>query len=97
MPADRMAAKSLLFREAPENGQREQYPTVTARETRDIMGAEDLIQRRKRLIDPSGKKDSRRAGGRRDKGPRHRVGRAHGFACSCAVPVVQGRVVTHCE
>ncbi len=95
MPADRMAAKSLLFREAPENGQCEQYPTVTSREARDIMGAEDLIKRRKRLVDPPGKKDSRRAGGWRDKSPRHGFGRAHGFSCSCAVPVVQGRVVTH--
>ena len=69
MPADRMAAKSLLFREAPERRQRVQHPAVASRETRDIMCAEDQIQRRKRLVHSPGKKDSRRAGGRRDKSP----------------------------
>ena len=79
MPADRMAAIFLLFRESPQRRQRVQHPAVASREARDIMGAEDLIQRRKRLIALSGKKDCRRAGGRRDKSPRHGVGRAHGF------------------
>jgi hypothetical protein len=41
MPADRLSAKSLLLREAPENSQCVQHPSMTSREARDIMGAQD--------------------------------------------------------
>ncbi len=41
MPTDRMPAESLLLREAPENSQCVQHPSMTSREARDIMGAQD--------------------------------------------------------
>ncbi len=60
MPTDRMAAKPLLLREASERSQRVQRPAVASREARDIMGAQNLIQRREGLVHLTGKKDSGR-------------------------------------
>lgn len=94
VPSDRMAAKSLLFRKSADRGQREQKPSVAAGEARHVMRAQEQVQRREGFVYPLGEENPRRNSSRRDKRPWNGVGRAHGFGCSCAVPVVQGRVVT---
>lgn len=95
VPADRMSAKTLLLRESADRGQCKQQPAVPSSQARHIVRAQQETQRRERLVDPIGEADGSGKSTRRDKRPRNGVGRAHGFGCSCAVPVVQGRDVTH--
>ena len=94
MPSYRMTTESLLFRETSENAEGRQYPPVPPSKPGDVMGGKNFVECRKTFIDSRGERyicdqavryDARSVGG---------FDRAHGFLCSCAVPVASGRVVT---
>ena len=52
MPADGATAKPSLPRKSPDGGERREHPAMPARETRYIMGGENLGPGRVGLIDP---------------------------------------------
>lgn len=51
-PADPPAAKTLPSRKAPEQRQRCEYPTMSAREPGNVMGGQQFLKGGKFLIDP---------------------------------------------
>lgn len=84
MPADRLSAVSALLRESPENREAEKQPTRTPSQARDLAGAKQRAQVRKRFVDPPRQAEFLRCANRYRGDSRAFTGRAgiHALASS---------------
>jgi len=92
-PTDSPPMKPLLPGEASEKRQRLKDPSSAARESRHVMGSQKLLTGRKAFIHPSRERHARGGSPIGDFGCELVDG--HGEHCSCVVPAVRRRVVTH--
>jgi hypothetical protein len=51
-PANTPTVKSLLRRKAPDDYQRCEHPSMAPRESRYVMGGQELLEGGKSLVDP---------------------------------------------